>query len=191
MGQRLCINIVDKDNHVLANGYYHWSAYTESALHLSQSAIETFYENHTSFNGRELAIKMLEATGAGVNEDERLAINNDRELCSYDYKDCTGRNDGILSVTERGIRDTENWAEGMITINIDTETLCLDVCYWDEAGYLEEAYGEDLTFSYEDLPQFPFDSTDCSFNDIEALLEFIEHNPHGCKYDGGWLYWVD
>lgn len=45
MGQRLNIEIKRrKDNKVLANSYYHWSAYTSSSLHLAEEINESYEE---------------------------------------------------------------------------------------------------------------------------------------------------
>lgn len=46
MGQRLNIEIVNGETS-LANCYYHWSAYTSSALGLTRQIIDAYYDSET------------------------------------------------------------------------------------------------------------------------------------------------
>ena len=38
MGQRLVVNIV-KGKHIIANAYFHWSGYTETAIEITKGVI--------------------------------------------------------------------------------------------------------------------------------------------------------
>lgn len=44
MGQRLNIEIMEKEEILLANAYYHWSGYTSSSIYLTQYIIRRFDE---------------------------------------------------------------------------------------------------------------------------------------------------
>ena len=73
MGQRLNIEIKRrKDNKVLANSYYHWSAYTSSSLHLAEEIIENIYDiiRKEKVSDEIKAIQLLQTTGAGLMENE-------------------------------------------------------------------------------------------------------------------------
>lgn len=122
MGQRLNIEIT-KNGNVLANSYYHWSAYSDCALNITTKIIMEYdyikRNLETSHNEDLLfAIKLLEETGAGMNEEE-MAIA--KEKIGYDefikFKECKNRNEGIIAITEKEIEDTRFWEEGRVTID--------------------------------------------------------------------------
>lgn len=77
MGQRLNIEIVDGETS-LANCYYHWSADTNSALELTKQIIDSYYNSKLTV-GLEMAVELLEATGAGINKTERAEIQKQPE----------------------------------------------------------------------------------------------------------------
>lgn len=105
MGQRLNIEIKKKDK-VLANCYYHWSGFSNSAVNLALDIIKNFeyidkFETKDPTNNKDLlfAIKLLEKTGAGVNEIEAT-----RELLGNEHlklQPCKSRNDGIIRNNRR------------------------------------------------------------------------------------------
>ena len=77
MGQRLNIE-VHYDGELIANAYYHWSAYTSSSLNLLGKVIEA-YRSRTEINKLKVAVEILQATGAGINEEERQNIAKDKD----------------------------------------------------------------------------------------------------------------
>lgn len=77
MGQRLNIEIIN-NGQVLANAYYHWSAYTLSSLELVAKVLSAY--NKISLDTseavrlaeyQEKAVWALQSTGAGLPDDER------------------------------------------------------------------------------------------------------------------------
>lgn len=147
MGQRLNIEIVNGEDTV-ANAYYHWSAYTKSAIVLTNQILVAV----DGVNGTpvERAVKLLELTGAGVNEDERKRIEEDssHRFDGIELKDCTSRNEGLLSVTAEGIKETRDWEEGRVTIHLDSRLVDFSV-YWE---FAKDAYEEDYEEPFEQLP---------------------------------------
>lgn len=128
MGQRLNIEIVNGEK-VLANCYYHWSAYTRPALELTKIVIEE-YQNSNMDIGIGLAVSLLEATGGGITEEERININKkSAKYRGIKFKDAISRNEGLISVTENGIEETRGWEEGRVTIDLDSKTFNLQVAY--------------------------------------------------------------
>lgn len=145
MGQRLNISM-EKDGNVLANAYYHWSAYTSSAAYLMMQ-IANIYDDVKSKSNTpvELAVKLLAETGAGFNpeEAERAQSQRSRTWNVIPHPDATSRNDGLISITEFGIEETEMWEEGRVTFDLGEETVSFTVLYeWDledfRADYEEE-----------------------------------------------------
>ena len=108
MGQRLNIEIV-KDGEVLANSYYHWSAYSNCAINLAIQIINNFeyikkYKINDNCNNHDLlfAIRLLEETGAGLQYDN---IEKAKEILGnslIEFEKCKNRNEGIIRNNNRG-----------------------------------------------------------------------------------------
>ena len=74
MGQRLVISI-EKYGMPICKLYYHWSAYTISALHETKNVVHCIY-NHKDETMRELQLRLIrfcEANGGGIdgNKEEQ------------------------------------------------------------------------------------------------------------------------
>lgn len=102
MGQRLNIEIV-KNGNVLANSYYHWSAYSNCAMNLAIEIIMNFeyikkYKINDNCNNHDLlfAIRLLEQTGAGLYDDNIKIAKNILGNSLIEFKKCKDRNEGII-----------------------------------------------------------------------------------------------
>lgn len=178
MGQRLNIEIVNGETS-LANCYYHWSAYTGSALGLTRQIIDAYYDSE-AIVGLKMAVDLLEATGGGVNEAEKEEIQKQADKFGHlKFKDCVNRNEGLLSVTENGKEETRKWEEGRVTIDLGSETFYFDVLFYetieDYAEYHDESFNED---AFEKLPECPFDLCRVPFDKVDDLINFVENNDY-------------
>lgn len=191
MGQRLNIEIV-QDGKELANCYYHWSAYTSSAIELTKRVIDEFYDADAKEKGFKLAVKLLESTGAGINsvERQRIELSNDMVLHNMIYADCKDRNEGMIAVTPAGMSETRSWEEGRVTIDIGSETVCFDVMfYYDKDEYIEE-YGDDIDI--QNIRRVDFDFGEIPFEEFEELRYIVDNNPSGIKtQDGSYIQWIE
>lgn len=193
MGQRLNIEIRrKKDNKILANSYYHWSAYTYSSLKLANEIIENIYDiiRNDKTSDEIKAIQLLQTTGAGLLEDEyNLLKEEDKKYCSL----ATDRNLGLISFTEKGIENTRNWEEGRLTINVDFDNkeydfvgdknrVDFEVYLPTSKEEIEEYYREELKsgeINLDEVVEFNFDLQDMDLNDIRlfmAKINQIENN---------------
>lgn len=110
MGQRLNIEIV-KNKEVIANSYFHWSAYSNSAINMVADIISKFnyikkYEVENAKNkDLLLAIRLLESTGAGIGEKDKKQTVEQIGIIDDDIilHECQGRNEGIIDTTKDGI----------------------------------------------------------------------------------------
>ena len=193
MGQRLNIEIRrKKDNKILANSYYHWSAYTYSSLKLAEEIVENIYDiiRNDKTSDEIKAIQLLQTTGAGLLEDEyNLLKEEDKKYCSL----ATDRNLGLISFTEKGIENTRNWEEGRLTINVDFDNkeydfvgdknrVDFEVYFSISREEIEECYKEELKsgkINLDEVVEFNFDLQDMGLNDIRlfmAKINQIENN---------------
>ena len=178
MGQRLNIQIEANDTDtnetkVLANCYYHWSGYTSSAMELVKEMVDSGVYNLDILDPVEKAIRLLEATGAGLAGDELTDTYNTPK-----YKVSTDRNIGLIAISEKGINETIKWEESRVTINLTTGSIDMSDMFYDETDVFSRADREtklknlyelkaDLNSSfdtfqtlYTELTENVFDSTD-------------------------------
>ena len=193
MGQRLNIEIRrKKDNKILANSYYHWSAYTYSSLKLANEIIENIYDviRNNKVSDEIKAIQLLQTTGAGLLEQEYNTLNEeDKKYCSL----ATSRDLGLISFTERGMEETRTWEEGRLTITIDFDNkeydfvgdknrVDFEVYFPISREEIEECYKEELKsgkINLDEVVEFNFDLQDMKLNDIRlfmAKINQIENN---------------
>lgn len=182
MGQRLNIEIVNGEK-PLANCYYHWSAYTYSALELTRMVIDAYYDSKLEV-GLSMAISLLETTGGGINEEERSNINKKpAKYRSIKFKDAVDRNSGLISVTEHGMEETRRWEEGRVTIDLSSETFCFDVLWTYSGEEYEEEFGEEYNEPADKLAKCNYDLSAVPFADIGNLIDFVDDNPEGAVDD--------
>lgn len=140
MGQRLNIEIRSKGK-VVANCYYHWSAYTMSALRLTKEIINNF-DGIQDNDDVKRAVKLLESTGAGYSD----------------------RNAGLIATSEEKMNDTRYWEEGRITIDMDNKTFDFNVFFkgYDEDGTKDILEEHPNIVRYDDFPleNMPFEKID-------------------------------
>ena len=190
MGQRLNLEITDNEK-TLANSYYHWSAYTGSAIALTRIVIdkyESLKEERDNILGDSdesriaLAAELLEETGSGVNEDEYERIKSLSIAQFHQFARTTGRNDGLLSVTPEGIEETERWEEGRVSVNIESETFSFDVFFSET----KSDWGKNCCMSTTEIsktfkemqkitPEIDLDG-ELGFDEIEDLYNLYEES---------------
>lgn len=152
MGQRLNIQIeIDipnsSESEVLANAYYHWSGYTSSAYELLNKIVQSRVCELGILDPVEKAIRLLEATGAGLSEDEFTD-----EYPESKYKKATHRDTGLIAISEEGIQETQHWEEAIVTINLTTGMVDMGGVYY---LFEEEELNEDEDI--EDMPELEND----------------------------------
>jgi len=189
VGQRLNIEVC-YDGDLIANAYYHWSAFTTSSLNILEEVIDA-YKHRTEISSLKVAVQILQATGAGVNDEEKERITADTtgKFQGISFQDCINRNEGLLAVTEQGMEETRKWEEGRITVDIGTEEFIFDVMWRMGNEEFDECYGG----SAQQLPDIQFDITDaCKFTDFRKFRKVIEDNPDGVRLDDDTvLCWIE
>lgn len=178
MGQRLNLEIRKKTktgDKVLANAYYHWSAYTVDSfkLLLEAHAFLTLNKNIIK-DERLLAIRALEYTGAGLpsyDNGDLIRIKNMAKYRDTSFQQCTGRNDGIIGCFPDSIKSTEDWAEGTVTIYIDDLSFIFDV--WCAYETVDDILEWDEDFKEEEVIIIPYDRDDMSIAELQEVIDYL------------------
>lgn len=171
MGQRLNIEIW-KNGKALANCYYHWSAFSNTSSELAKIIIKNIQSVQEN-NDTLMAIKLLEATGAGLTDREIEYINKIPEIPSIEFKKTKGRNDGLIAVSEKEMQENRFWAEGSVFIYLDENRIKFDVFF---KSSFEEWEVENEGIKAEDLESTEIDFDDIKFNKINEFCEFINNH---------------
>ena len=177
MGQRLVIT-VNHQGKDLAKIYFHWSAYTVSALWETQKVVNCIY-NYEDETERELQLRLIrfcEENGGGIRGDDMEFAYIRNCFPGEDFKtDGYSRNNGLIAISENGMKDLQSWSEGDVIINLDEDLINFGVY----AGYesLEE-YNEsrrewDDDFEGLTLEEIPDIGWDIGYIDVENLDEVI------------------
>lgn len=173
MGERLNLEI-RQGGELLANAYYHWSAYTRSALDLTEIVLKELPKINES-DPVVKAIRLLEATNAGLTPPEKEYAK--QHLKGFDptqFQDAIDRNEGLIAISEEGMAETQRWQEGYVTIHLDNQLVELGVCWFieDKEEYCDDY--EETEEEYEALPVYSRDISEFSFNEIQEVKTFVE-----------------
>lgn len=171
MGQRLVIT-VDMDGEDICKIYYHWSAYSLSALYRVRDLIPVLgKEGDTVLN----ITRFLESQGGGIDEGtsgkEYEAFKE--KYPDEEFSDDVNRNEGLIAITQAGMDDMQGWSEGDITINLDDDMIYNDVIWHCESGYLKE--WEKDTKEKPEVTKLSCDIFKFSFGDISKIIREVEN----------------
>lgn len=163
MGQRLDIELfAGNKSQMMANCYYHWSAYTLSALLTVKAVIENYYKIKDEYKDDPfmLAVKCFEIPDYSfkMNEEtgelERVQVyaglcKSSHKLMKFLYPDTeihegADRNVGLISIHPSDVKETRDWEEGRARVYLDAEEFSLDI--WFDMS--EEEFIEDLLDNY-------------------------------------------
>lgn len=169
MGQRLVINGIK--NHVpIFNIYYHWSAYTETALHETDQLLKYLLRPENCGDLVLSAIKYCENNGGGITGDKDLEEAK-RLYPDHNFKtDGISRNDGLIAITADGMNNNLSWAEETIDIDFDNDLINNNVFWgYDDIDQINEEYeydddeklkDSDILVPHISVEQFHFDQID-------------------------------
>lgn len=175
MGQRLVIlnstPFIQTDDQLDTNAiYYHWSAYTDSAvveITNLRDSVEEYYDQYYNSTSNRLDFFNLACLNAvsGVAPQYEESIKYIESLTNQPYDSShVNRNDEIIGFTPTDIDHIINWSEGTVDIN----------WVFDEYGH-PDIYKS--TFCYEslvsswDVEEFKevFDKTDSDVEQIKKI----------------------
>ena len=183
MGQRLVVS-VQNNGKELATVYYHWSAYTVSALWEVSKLVNCIF-NHEDETEEELKLRLIrfcEANGGGINcNPMEFAYIENLYPGEVFKKDGYSRSNGLIDLSENGRAESHSWSEGDVEIYIDEERINNCVFGWwpDCETYNEEvkSWGEDYEdylVKFEDIPDIGYDLGDIAIEDIDNVINALE-----------------
>ena len=192
MGQRLLVSIQNNGKE-LVTIYYHWSAYTVSALYEVSKLAKCIF-NHKDETEEELKLRLIRfcyENGGGISGEE-LEFVYIETLYPGELFERTGysRNEGLINLSPIGRHKSHSWSEGDIEIYIDEERINNGVFgyfpdydeYCDEVRSWGKDYEDDL-MAFEDIPDIGSDLGDIAIDDIDKVIKALEKvKEHFVRY---------
>lgn len=183
MGQRLVFKCMKGDKR-FATIYYHWSGYTQS-IYYEAAELVAYLRSH-GYTGKEsietlqkMLLDYLEARGGGVSwgKDDNGYLYEIEEWHTRGVhpKHDISRNNGMLDITDKGMRNSEYWAEALEEFNFSDETFTNNEFYHEERGEFEVDDEE-----YKTLPKWKSDSRyvgTIKWDDARDAGEWFEKLP--------------
>ena len=189
MGQRLNVEI-KKGDKVLANAYYHLGGFTSSAMRICYDAINAikYLKKDKSANDLTRAVRALITTGATLTESEWEALSHmDTGGRIFVKPTSADKNDGLISVSEKGIEETQYWKEQRFIIDIETETFdAEDIFFITDKEEYEQDYGKETT----EYPTKLVELNGIAFDDFGKFLAGVSED-HTWVYDNEIIRWVE
>ena len=181
MGQRLVVTI-RKSEEDICKIYYHWSAYTMSALDEARKIVDAIYNGEDEIT-RELQLRLIrfcEQNGGCIDgsNDNREVKYIQTIFPDEKFKEDGSRSDGLIAISQQGMDDLQRWSEGDLTIDLDEERIynnvlfCYDDCeeeFWESHDWLEEEERVIEPIGY-DISEFDIGE----LNDVIKELKSVE-----------------
>lgn len=178
MGQRM-VCTVKKNQEDICKLYYHWSAYTTSALMETRDIIQWIDECEDDDIVLHL-IQCCERNGGGIRGDEYEQEYIRRMYPNEVFKiDGYSRNKGLIAISEDGMDGLQSWSEGDVEIDIDSRTVNFMVFsgYDSLEEYEEDRMSWDEDYEkqkLEDIHDIGFNLGYFGFDDIEDVIAAVE-----------------
>lgn len=188
MGQRLVVTIKSTGED-LCKMYFHWSAYTISALMEVRDMMEEFpIETKSKEDAILYFIRYCEEYGGGIDggmgSKEWNYITN--KYPNYKFKsENINRNRGLIAISEDGMDEMQSWSEGDIYIDLDEMTVHNELFwYYDDIDEYnrELADREDEPITLDKIPEvgeigdFDLEDIDDVIANLENITDYVCRN---------------
>lgn len=189
MGQRLIITVKQNKEDV-CKIYFHWSAYTYSALLETKKIIDCIY-NHEDETVKEMQlrlIKFLEANGGGIRGDQYEFEYIQKMYPNETFKtDGYSRSNGLIALSKTGMDELQYWSEGDIIIDVDEGIVENTVFGWydDIKEYNQERmeWDEDFEgYKLEELEEIEYDLGEFNVEHIDDIIASLYDVDCVCRF---------
>ena len=181
MGQRLVVTI-EKNDKQLAKLYFHWSAYTGSALYVTRDIVHCIYnsKNETDIEMLLRLIRFCEDRGGGIDGGEGsvawkyITTTYPNEIFKSNG---ISRSDGLIALDEDSMEEMQSYSEGDVYIDLDEDMINFGVYagYENLDEYIEEIGDDELEgLTLDDIPYINHELGYFSIDDIDAIIEAFE-----------------
>ena len=175
MGQRLVVTVNVKGEDI-AKLYYHWSAYSISALAQTREIVNCLLDNDNEIEDLRLRlIRFAESEGGCIQGggDSREFAAIQAMYPNEVFKTEGSRNAGLIALTEEGMDDLEGWSEGSITIYLDDGIVWNSVFDMETIDEFNEWRGEDNSIEY--FPELDIDLEEIPFNKLDEVIDALDN----------------
>lgn len=185
MGQRLVVTVHAFDEDI-ATIYYHWSAYTTTALQEAKDIIDKVDWFNAS-NKDELIFRItryLESCGGGVDIYDRKVFGE--KYPGEEFSNDVDGNYGLIAISEDSMTQQQNLSQGDLTIDFDAEKVYNDVMFTYESDEefkqdrLDAGF-EDDNIDVKDIKQLLLDPTEVHFFALDSAIEMLD-DLQFCRY---------
>lgn len=176
MGQRLVMT-VRKEQKDIAKIYFHWSGYSDSALEEAKSLLAQIDVNENNIKKLQLdIIRVCESKGGGIDGGEKSKeFSYVRNMFpNVKFKEDPHRNNGLVALSESGMREVQGWSEGDLVIDLDYNRIYNSVCFEYSSLQEYEEYTEQ-SVNEIDCYKSDIDITDFPIEDIDKVIDFITY----------------
>lgn len=165
MGERLNFEIANGCK-VIANCYYHWSGYTIRAIEHASVISHNYLAMKNKYeNPLYRAVALFELTGAGVSQHSLEAFRC--ELPQELIVKARDRNYGLIGISAKDIRETQQNGEEGLEFNLETETFDLYGCF------IPVCKSNADWFKDCEIVDIDYDLGEVSLDDFEKVAEII------------------
>lgn len=201
MGQRLimCVHDPEDSQKQVLNAYYHWGAYTSSALEIANSFIKTYDRIEKTGDFTIDCIRALERTGGRVKSEDQDYI---RSLGYEPLTEDLNRDSGLIALSEKEMTELENWSEGFCDVYFEDQRVvngccvyfdslesCLDwydVTKEEEKGFIKELENYPII---DDISELHFDELE---KNIAIITNIVNDGIFMCKTkDGAYITFIE
>lgn len=181
MGMRLVVTIKNGDKR-LCNIYYHWGAYTYSALLQTKKIVDCIY-NHVDETEDEFLLRLIhfvEQDGGGIaqGKDSREWKYITKKYPHEKFKEeGIGRNDGLICLSNDGMDDSQSWSEGDLEIDLEEYTIHNYVVWsYESIDDYNENWNPDefRTKTLDEIIDVGYDITCIDIDDIDKVIKALD-----------------
>ena len=188
MGERLVLDIILDDECIL-NFYYHWDAFTLTALKRIKSILEVIGDDRDKRSIQYKLIRYCESEGGGITHYDTVLKDYEDEYYEYDLisnlwpdevfeKENIDRSNGLVSISKQGYEDSHSWEDGSAVIDLDNKIISLD-CFYGFGSYDELL--RDCSTPVDERPCFKhiielkYDITSFSFDELDTIISDLAY----------------